>query len=64
VLWTINQFVLQIDYSNLASSLLSKVNYISWWSNNDKDVVDLYYEPHKENEVWQMITSAVDMIMS
>ena len=30
---------------------------------NGKDVADLYYEPHKRDEVWEMVSEGVEKIL-
>ncbi len=46
----------------LLSLGLSSVKKLGDFGFGGKDVADLYYEPHKEDEVWEMITVAIDKI--
>jgi len=57
--------IIAMDESNkqeLLSLGLSSVKKLGDFGFGGKDVADLYYEPHKEDEVWEMITVAIDKI--
>ncbi len=58
--------VVALDESNKQELLalgLKNVKKLGDFGFNGKDVADLYYEPEKENEVWEMIDKATEQIL-
>jgi len=58
--------VVALDESNkseLLSMGLNTVKKLGDFGFNGKDVADLYYEPHKEEEVWEMVSVGVEKIL-
>ena len=58
--------IVAMDSSNkeeLNSLGFSRVKKLGDFGFDGKDVADLYYEPHKEDEVWEMISSGVESII-
>jgi len=57
--------VIAMDESNKQELLamgIKNVKKMGDFGFNGKDVADLYYEPHKVDEVWQIINQGVDAI--
>jgi len=58
--------VIALDESNkqeLLSMELSNVKKLGDFGFDGKCVADLYYEPHKEDEVWEMVSVGVEKIL-
>lgn len=58
--------VVALDESNkqeLLSMGLTNVKKLGDFGFSGKDVADLYYEPHKEEEVWEMVSVGVEKIL-
>lgn len=58
--------VVALDESNkseLLSMGLNTVKKLGDFGFNGKDVADLYYEPHKEEEVWEIVSVGVEKIL-
>jgi len=58
--------IVALDESNKQELLalgLSNVKKLGDFGFEGKDVADLYYEPHKEKEVWEMIDTATTLIL-
>jgi len=58
--------VVALDESNkseLLSMGLNTVKKLGDFGFKGKDVADLYYEPHKEEEVWEMVSVGVEKIL-
>jgi protein-tyrosine phosphatase len=58
--------VVALDESNkneLLSMRLTNVKKLGDFGFSGKDVADLYYEPHKEEEVWEMVSVGVGKIL-
>ncbi len=58
--------VVALDESNKQELLalgVQNVKKLGDFGFNGKDVADLYYEPHKEKEVWEMIDRATSLIL-
>lgn len=58
--------VIALDESNrqeLLSMGLTNVKKLGDFGFFGKDVADLYYEPHKEDEVWNMVSVGVEEIL-
>lgn len=58
--------VVALDESNkseLLSMGLNNVKKLGDFGFSGKDVADLYYEPHKEDEVWEMVSVGVEKIL-
>jgi len=58
--------VVALDESNKRELLamgLKNVKKLGDFGFGGKCVADLYYEPHKEDEVWNMVSSGVDRIL-
>ncbi|HHD75805.1 MAG TPA: low molecular weight phosphotyrosine protein phosphatase [Campylobacterales bacterium] len=58
--------VVALDESNkkeLLSMGLSNVKKLGDFGFGGKGVADLYYEPHKEEEVWEMVSVGVEKIL-
>jgi len=51
------------NYQELLSLGYKSVKKLGDFGYNGKDVADLYYEPYKESEVWDMIEKGVDRIL-
>lgn len=59
--------VVALDESNKQELLrmgLSNVKKLGDFGFNGKDVADLYYEPQKEDEVWNMINLGVEKVLN
>jgi len=59
--------VVAMDESNKQELLqmgIANVKKMGDFGFGGKDVADLYYEPHKTDEVWQMISEGVERIFS
>ena len=59
--------VVALDESNKQELLamgLTNVKKMGDFGFNGKDVADLYYEPLKEDEVWEMVSVGVEEILS
>lgn len=58
--------VVALDESNKKELLamgLDNVKKLGDFGFHGKDVADLYYEPHKEDEVWEMVSVGVEEIL-
>ena len=58
--------VVALDESNkkeLFAMGLKNVNKLGDFGFKGKDVADLYYEPHKESEVWEMVSVGIEKII-
>ena len=58
--------VVALDESNkseLLSMGLNTVKKLGDFGFNGKDVADLYYKPHKEEEVWEIVSVGVEKIL-
>jgi protein-tyrosine phosphatase len=58
--------VIALDESNKRELLnmgLSNVKKLGDFGFGGKCVADLYYEPHKEDEVWEMVSVGVDRVL-
>lgn len=58
--------VVALDESNKSELLamgLNTVKKLGDFGFHGKDVADLYYEPHKEEEVWEMVSVGIEKIL-
>ncbi len=58
--------IVAMDESNkkeLASMDVKNLKKTGDFGFEGRDVTDLYYEPHKTDEVWQMVSEGADRIL-